>query len=441
HMGRCDGWCRPEMDRERHSQAIAQAVRLLEGKRGEVEEELTARMEAAAGALRFEEAAALRDRLRAIQMLGKRQKVLSAFLADTDVVGFSRGEAKSCFSVLHYVEGALAAKDAQLLDTSAEAEDSEVLSALVAQYYSGRGALPGQILLPVEIEDGPLLARLLSERSGRRVELVTPRRGAKAELIRLANKNAADEAGRAAGGEQRRSKVLEALGKLLNLSEPPRRIESYDISNTGPSDIVASMAVFSDGKPRKGDYRHFKLRGLTGPDDYAAMAQVLDRRFRRWIQGDEAFGALPDLILVDGGATHASLARRTLADIGLSVPVAGIVKDDRHRTRALVTPDGALLGIQNNPALFAFVGRIQEETHRSALQYHQLRRSQGLRVSALDGIPGVGKARKNALITRFKSVKRIKAASLAELEEVVPKPAAAAVYAHFHPAPEGDGMP
>ena len=249
HMGKCDGYCRSEELKERHDEAIRQAVSLLEGRFKEVKADLTAEMERAAEELRFEQAAQLRDRLRAIELLGARQKVVAGSLADTDVTGFFRGTAKSCFVVLHYVDGDLAAKDMELLETPVEEDEEEILSSLVREYYGGRTRtrLPRQILLPCELADQVPLTRMLSEQVGSRVELVTPQRGAKMDLIRLANQNAAEEVERATTREERQNKLLEALGRMLGLPEAPRRMESYDISNTGADDIVASMVVFENG--------------------------------------------------------------------------------------------------------------------------------------------------------------------------------------------------
>ena len=440
-MGQCDGYCRPEMDQSRYQENIDQAIRLLEGKYEEVCDDLRAEMEQAAEELRFERAAELRDRIAAMELLGKRQKVVAGSLSDTDVVGFHRGEAKSCFVVLHFVDGDLAAKDMDLIETPVEEAKEDTVSALVKQYYGGRGALPKQILLPCDIEDEVPVTRMLSEACGHRVALMTPQRGAKMDLIRLANKNAVEEVERATSREERQSKLMEALGKMLGLSEPPRRIEAYDISNTGDTNIVASMTVFIDGRPLKRDYRHFKLKDMVHADDYGSMEQVLTRRFRRYLDGDEKFGDLPDLLLIDGGENHAKVAVRVLEEVGLSIPVFGMVKDDRHRTRALVDPAGSEIGIQQIPAVFALVGRIQEETHRFAIEFQRLQQSKGVKGSALDQIPGVGEKRRNELLRHFKSIKNIKAASLAALEEAVPKNTARAVYNHFHPRTAEEGEP
>ena len=439
HMGQCDGYCRPAMDQSRYREAIDQAVRLLEGKFQEVGEELKAEMELAAEELRFEKAAELRDRYKAIELLGKRQKVVAGSLADTDVVGFHRGQAtRSCFVVLHFVEGELAAKDWDLIDTPMEEDTAEILSALVRQYYGPRGSLPRQILLPCELEDEVPLTRMLSEAAGRKVELVTPQRGAKMDLIRLANTNAAEEVERWTTREERQSKLLELLGNMLNLPAPPRRMESYDISNQGADDIVASMVVYVNAKPLKRDYRRFKLKDMDGPDDYASMDQVLRRRFQRYLDGDEKFAEKPDLLLIDGGENHARVAVEALKDLGLSIPVFGMVKDDRHRTRALVTPDGREIGIQGNQAIFSLIGQIQEETHRFAIEFHRQQQNQRVKGSVLDQIPGVGEKRRSELLKHFKSIKNIKAATLEQLQEAVPKNTAQAVYAFFREK-EGQG--
>ncbi len=436
HMGKCDGYCRREMDQSRYRESTEQIVRLLEGKQGEVLKDLNAQMAQAAEELQFERAAALRDRVRAVELLSKRQKVVGR-LADTDVVGFFRGQAKSCFVVLHFAEGELAAKDMDLIETPMEGEEEQVISALVSQYYGGREDLPRDILLPCELDDEVALTRMLSETAGRRVNLVTPQRGAKLELIRLARTNAVEEVERATSREERQSKTLEALGKILGLEKAPNRIESFDISNEGADAMVASMVVFEHARPKKKDYRHFKIKSLEGPDDYHSMEEVLTRRLRRYLDGDTDFGALPDLFLIDGGQEHAKIAEGVLKELGLHVPTVGMVKDDRHRTRALIDAQGREFGIQGNPPLFALIGQIQEETHRFAIEFHRKQRSKSVKGSALDAIPGVGETRRRALLRRFKSITAIKAASYEELAQVVDKRTARAVYDHFQPPKEG----
>lgn len=432
HMGKCDGYCRSEELKERHDEAIRQAVSLLEGRFKEVKADLTAEMERAAEELRFEQAAQLRDRLRAIELLGARQKVVAGSLADTDVTGFFRGAAKSCFVVLHYVDGDLAAKDMELLETPVEEDEEEILSSLVREYYGGRTRLPRQILLPCELADQVPLTRMLSEQVGSRVELVTPQRGAKMDLIRLANQNAAEEVERATTREERQNKLLEALGRMLGLPEAPRRMESYDISNTGADDIVASMVVFENGRPLKRDYRHFKLKDLDGPDDYASMEQVLTRRFRRYLDGDEKFNTRPDLLLIDGGENHVRVACRVLETMELDIPAFGMVKDERHRTRALVAPDGREIGIQAIPAVFALIGQIQEETHRFAITYHHQHHTKSAMRSALDGVPGLGPKRQAELRKHFGTVKAIREADETALAAVLPQNVAHTLWIRLH---------
>jgi len=430
HMGKCDGYCRADMPKSRHEEAIRQATHLLEGKFSQVEKELTEGMLTAAENLEFEKAAMLRDRLQAIERLGKRQKVFTGRLSDMDVIGLFRDEVRCAISVLHYQEGELTGKDTEILQLREET-DADILTAFVTQYYIGRGAVPGQILLPLELEEDAALSRVLSEEADRRVYLVTPQRGAKVELIRLAEGNAREECQRVTTKEERTARLLLLLAELLELPEPPKRIEAYDISNTGAADIVGAMTVFVNGKPHKSQYRCFKIRNQDGPDDYAAMEQVLSRRFRHELAGDERFGETPQLLLIDGGSEHATIGERVLRQLGLTIPVFGMVKDDRHRTRALMTPDGREIGIQGSPALFSMIGQIQEETHRTAIGFHQKQRSKTSYGSALEKIQGIGETRRRTLLKTFKSVKGIREATLSELEAVLPKTAALSVYDYF----------
>ena len=432
HIGNCDGWCRAEMTEAEYHARMEHAIHLLDGKFSEVETELEQEMKQAAQELRFEQAAELRDRLQAIRLLGIRQKVVANTRADTDVIGVHQLALKYGFVVLHYLEGALAERDMELVPIPVEEEEGAVLSALLKQYYGSRGHLPKVIYLPFDFEDREELEQMFTQAAGHRVSLLVPKRGSKLELIRLANKNAAEETERAISKEERQSQLMLLLGSMLGLKQTPSRIEAYDISNTGAADIVGAMTVFADGRPLKKAYRRFRLKGLDGPDDYASMDQVLTRRFRRYLDHDEKFNVLPDLILMDGGLGQVGVACRVLAQAGLEVPVFGMVKDHRHRTRGLVAPDGREIGLERQPAVFALVGRIQEETHRFAIEYHRASHTRHAVASALEEIPGVGEARRQALLKTFKSVKGIRSADYEALCRVVPKPVAQAVYQHFH---------
>ena len=431
HIGRCDGFCRPDgPDAAEYRRRIEQAVRLFEGRLRQVTAELTARMNNAVEALDFEQAAALRDQVRALAVLSKNQKVIAGICADTDVWGVYTGPARAGCAVLHIEDGDLLGRRVEVLP--AAEDDAALLSAVVTQYYLDREVLPREILLPLSIEDMDTLSALLTERCGHAVTLRIPQRGQRRELLDIANRNAREEVERVTSDAERTAGTLRLLQELAELPALPRRMESYDISHTGGADQVASMVVFVDGRPLKRDYRRFQIKTCTGADDYGAMAEVLERRCRRYLDGDEKFAPLPDLLLIDGGVQHARAVETVLEKLGLTVPVLGMVKDDRHRTRALVTADGREIGIQTPPALFALIGRVQEEVHRFAIAYHHQKHTKSAYRSQLDGIPGVGEARKKLLLQRFGTVKAVRAADLPQLEEVLPKPAARAVYDHFH---------
>ena len=429
-MGNCAGWCRGVPDAEEYRRRMAQAMLILEGKSAELTRELTEKMEQAAEELRFEQAAELRDRLRAVESLANRQRVISTAFADTDAIGFCRG-AKSCFTVLHFVNGDLVGKDTEMMDEPLE-DDGEAVAGLVLQYYTAhRGGWPKSVLLPCEIDGKEALEELLSETSGRRIYIETPKRGERMRLIESAALNAREEIQRRTTAAQRTNKTLEWLQKALGLAEFPRRIEAFDVSNLGDTGIVAAMTVHVDGRPFKRAYKKFRIKDMPVRDDYASMRQAVYRRFKHYVDGDESFSPFPELLLIDGGENHAKVAVDALRELKLNVPVFGMVKDDRHRTRALISPDGHEIGINSNQAVFALVGNIQEETHRFAIEYQRALRNEGY-VSALDRIDGVGPKRRADLIKYFKTVKAIRAASVSQLNLVVPKNTAQAVYDYFH---------
>ena len=429
HMNTCAGWCRGEPDAAAYRENIGQMIRMLDGDAKKLVGELEGEMERAAEELRFEQAAELRDRVRALRELSNRQHVIKSARTDTDAVGFCRG-ARTAFVVLHYTDGDLTDKDLELMPEPLE-DDAAAVSALLSQYYMLRGLWPRDVLVPFELEDREELERLLTEAAGHRVTLSVPQRGGRRAFLEAAERNAKEESLRAATQAERRSKTLQWLQKMLGLEAFPQRIEAFDISNTGSTGIVASMTVFEGGRPLKRAYRKFRMKEVTSQDDYASMFEAVSRRFRRWREGDEKFAPLPDLLLIDGGEGQVAAAQAAMAASGASVPAFGMVKDDRHRTRALVTRDGHEIGIQANPAVFALVGNIQEETHRFAIEYHRLLRDSRFG-SELDLIPGVGPQRRAALLKEFKTMKAIRAADVQRLSAVVPKSTAEAVWRHFH---------
>jgi len=437
HMNQCSGWCQTGQSREDYLVRVDQARQLLSGNYKKAAQQIRQQMLEAAENLEFELAAGLRDRLNSVEALGQKQLVTAGTLADTDVIGYGQTEAKACFTVLHYSGGNLLDKDYEVFSVPEDPEAA--VSTLLKQYYLSRGLAPKVVLLPFEIEDAELFGQLLEQQSGRKTKLRVPQRGEFAHMVELANKNALEEAERISTKEEKLSAVLQLLGRMLAM-EPPRRIESFDISNISGTDIVASMVVFEEGKPKRSEYKRFKVEGLSDQNDYASMRQVVSRRFAHFKRGDKGFDQTPDLLLIDGGINHANTALEALRELEVDVPVFGMVKDDRHRTRALVTPEGKEIGIDRQQAVFALIGNIQEETHRFAITYHRQLRSKRLRYSELDAIPGIGAKRKQELLKTFRSISAIAAASLPELERMLPKNAAFAVYTHFHKEQERENQ-
>lgn len=428
HMNLCSGWCQQGRTEQEYLQVMEQAKCLLQGNYKQVSEEIKIQMLSAAEDLNFELAASLRDRLKAVETLGQRQLVTAGSLADTDVIGFFQTDTRACFTVLHFSGGNLLDKDYEIL--SPVEDIAAAVSSLMKQFYLSKGYAPRYVLLPCEIEDALVFAQLLEQEYGRKPHLKVPQRGDNVKLVELANKNAKEEVLRLADKEERSYSALKLLGTMLNM-HAPERIESYDISNISGTDIVGSMVVFQNGKPRKGAYKRFKINDMPGQDDYGSMRQMLLRRFTHLKNNDSGFEQTPDMLLIDGGINHASVAAQVLQELELDIPVFGMVKDGRHRTRALVTAEGLEINIDSQQAVFALVGNIQEETHRFAITYHRGLRSKRLRYSELDSIPGVGPRRKEELLKTFKSISGMKSASLYELERILPKDVASAVYQHF----------
>ena len=429
HMGRCDGFCRPEMPEAEYDRRMEQAAQLLEGRSKQLLRDMTAEMEAEAEALRFEQAAQLRDRIQAISALSKKQTVIAGLCADTDVWGVFRGAGKSGYAVLHMENGDLVGRF-----IFPYCSWFVLLAAVTAQYYLPRAILPHEILLCVDTGDCEELSEALTQRAGHKVWVHVPQRGEKSTLADMAVRNAQEEVRRATTAEEKTAYTLEALQKMLNLPQPPRRMESFDISNTGASDIVASMVVYQGAKPLKSAYRRFQIKELTGghPDDYGSMREVLRRRLQRAADGDEKFLPLPDVFLIDGGVTHADAVREVAEQFGCTVPIFGMVKDDRHRTRALVTPEGREIGIVNDQAVFSLIGQIQEETHRFAITYHHQHHTKSAMRSVLDGVPGLGPKRQAELRKHFGTVKAIREADETALAAVLPQNVAHTLWIRLH---------
>lgn len=428
HMNQCEGWCQMPGCRDAYRMKIEQARMLLLGHYKTVAMELRSQMLDAAEQMNFELAASLRDQLSAVENLGNKQLVSTDAFADTDVIGYARNDIKACFTVLHFRDGTLMDKEFEVF--SVPDDDNAAVSTLMKQYYLSRGVAPKVVFLPFAVDDSQMFSQLLEQDTGRKCRFKVPQRGDNAKLVDLANTNASEELERVTDREERLGGTMQMLAQMLGVAGL-HRMESYDISNISGADMVGAMVVFVDGAPRKSEYKKFKLRDMHGQDDYGAMTQVLCRRFEHYLSGDKGFNIMPDLLLIDGGVQHAAVAKIVLDSLGISVSIFGMVKDDRHRTRALVTPMGEEIRIDNKPSVFALIGSIQEETHRFAISYHRNLRSKRLRHSELDGIPGIGPKRKQDLLKNFKSISGIASATLEELARYLPADVAISVYEHF----------
>ncbi|MBQ1705633.1 MAG: excinuclease ABC subunit UvrC [Clostridia bacterium] len=432
-MGKCCGVCTGKISEEEYDRLIAQCQQVLEGKSEELSAQLQEQMEQAAEDMEFERAAVFRDRIRAIERLRQSRIAVVTGGADTDALAFALRGSRACIVRLSYRSGILVDRTSVLLDGLDEGDAADALESFIQQYYTKLSWAPKLVCLSHALEEPELVEEYLTSLRGTKCALLFPQKGEKRREVQLALDNAALELAEAEDLEQRTGKTLQLLQQMLGLPEPPRRMESFDISNTMGSDPVASMVVFQNGKPLKSAYKKFKIKTAQGGDDYGSMAEVIGRRLDRALAGDESFLPLPDIFLIDGGAGQAQIALEQLRQRGLelAIPVYGMVKDDHHRTRALVTAEGQEFGIAATPAVFALLGRLQEEVHRFAIEYHRSLRGKRMRRSSLNGIPGLGEAREKKLLRRFGTVRAVAAASVEELSSVLPGPVAQAVYDHF----------
>ena len=431
HLNKCCGVCTGSVSPEQYAELLRQSALLLEGKGDDLAHAMEEKMNERAEALDFEGAALLRDRMRAVQKLGRSRLVTGVTLSDIDVLACGLRGTRAAFALLSYGGGSLMDKKVQFFDGLEEQDLPDALGSFIKQYYSRAGNAPRELALDRDIDDREGVEALLSSLRGRRCSVLVPQRGEKLQMVRLAADNARLELEALETREQRSRKTLVLLGEMLGLEKTPRRIEAFDISNTAGSDPVASMTVFEDGAPKKSAYKKFKVKLAAGGDDYGAMAEVVGRRLDRALGGDESFLPLPDLFLMDGGAGQTHVALQQLMQRGVTVPIFGMVKDSHHRTRALVTADGREIGIVSTPAVFALIGRIQEETHRFAVAYHHDVRAKNARRSALDGIPGLGETRRKQLMRHFGTVSAVRRASADELAAVVPRNVAEEIVRHF----------
>lgn len=436
-MGRCMAPCQGTVSSEEYKKLFRSIASFMEGKDQEVIDEMTAEMYRASENLEFEMAAALRDRIQSVKALSQRQKVITDNDADMDVFALAAEDSLSCVEVFYIRHGKLIGRDSFDVSNSVSDDGGEILESFITQYYRGEYYIPKMILTSHEIEDGEMLERYLYELRGKKTQVRTPVRGANKRIIDMALENAAKNIVNMKTEkvkEQLKANAVLELAQALCLEVVPDRIESYDISHTSGADSVASMVVFTNGKPAKKEYRHFKLDPEIGNDDAASMRHVLTRRFTHEVRkGDGRFAAMPDLILMDGGLGQVHAAQEVLEEQGLDIPVFGMVKNDKHRSRGIVGDFGEIT-LPPGGSAFRLTAQIQEEVHRFAIEYHRKLRNKHIEESELDKIPGIGKTKKADLLRQFRSIGNIKKASVSDLCRVrgISRGLAEGIYGHFH---------
>lgn len=433
HIGICDAPCRGKMSLGSYLENVNAAVDFIKhgGADSETEAELNEKMLAAAERLDFETAAKLRDRINAMKRIREKQKVVRATYKSEDVIASALLGETAAVSVFIFRNYRLCDKQVFLFDGISDRES--LYEEFLQRYYLEKEDIPARVLIDVSA-DFSATGRWLTEKSGHSVSFINPKLGEQKALLDMCLNNAAETLSQKAERTGREMSVLDEMARLLGLPSAPRYIEAYDISNTAGSENVAGMIVYKDGRPFKPAYKRFKIKSFLGQDDFRSMAEVLDRRFTEYEKGeDEGFTVLPDLILLDGGLGQMSAVRPVLEKHGITVPLFGMVKDSKHRTRAIAA-EGGDISIKSNRAAFTFITGIQDEVHRFAIGYHKQRRSRSMLASELTEIEGIGKARAAALLKHFKTVKAIKAATADELAAApgMTKAAADAVYKHFH---------
>ena len=433
HIKQCMAPCTGKVKPEDYRENVSRALEFLKGGSNASVKQLTEQMEQAAENLEFERAARIRDIIQSVRRMSDRQKVVSNKVLDEDVIASFSDDGKTCFQVFRFEGGRLFDRESFIFDSGEPESDAEEF---LIGYYTLRRDIPKNIALCDGLGDLENLTRWLSEKKGSRVYVTVPQRGEQAKLVQMCRSNAAEALAQQKGATVREYSVLEELRETLGLDKLPEYIESYDISNLAGTENVAGMIVYKNGRPLKSAYRKFKIKGFERQDDYASMAEVITRRFEEYFKAekaDEGFGRLPDLILLDGGRGQVTAVRGVLERMGLDIPLFGMVKDDRHRTRA-VTSEGGEIAINSRRQLFTFLSKMQDEVHRFAIGYHHQRRKSTTFKSSLTNIEGVGTVRAKALLKYFRTIENISRADLEELENApkMTKESALKVYQYFH---------
>ena len=434
HINRCSGVCCKKISRQDYQKSLADAVDFLKGGSANTVSRLKKEMEEYSENLEFEKAAKVRDKLRAIERIMSRQKVVVGDSVNEDVFAIAQRADKACLSVLCFREGLLSSTEHFIVDSNENLP--EMRRELLSSFYSLERQIPPLIVLDGEMSDSELVARWLTEKRGRKVTVFVPQKGEKAKVSAMCLNNAAQKLGEYLGRSGKETAVLDELAKLLGLSKTPEYIESYDISHTGGSDNVAGMIVFRNGVPFKKAYRRFAIKGFDGQDDYGSMREVISRRLNRYVEEKETgegFGVLPDFILLDGGQGQVNAVKPIIEAFGLDIPVFGMVKDSKHRTRA-ISHGGEEISVSSSRRVFTLISEIQEEVHRFAITYHKSKHTKRSVSTTLTSISGIGEKKAKLLLKHFRTMRAIGEASVSELSAVqgISKTDAEKIYAYFH---------
>ena len=432
HIKQCDAPCQGYISREDYLKSFGQALDFLNGRYAPLIKSLEEKMNQASEDMEFERAIEYRELLNSVKQVAQKQKITSSGREDRDIIAMARDEQDAVVQVFFIREGKLIGRDHFHLQAATAENDGEILDSFIKQFYAGTPFIPRELWLQVPVMDEEVISRWLTERRGQKVKIVVPKKGEKERLVELAARNAAlvlsQDKERIKKEELRTIGAMNQVGGLIGL-DGVRRIEAFDISNTSGVESVGSMVVYEDGRPKRSDYRKFKIRTVKGPDDYASMREVLTRRFSHGLRevqehresGEDlsagSFTRFPDLIMMDGGRGQVNIALEVLNSLGLSIPVCGMVKDDFHRTRGLYY-NNVEVPIDRHSEGFRLITRIQDEAHRFAIEYHRSLRGKGQVKSVLDDIPGIGPARRKALMREFKVIEAIRAAEVEDLAKV-----------------------
>ena len=454
HIKQCDAPCQGYISKEEYGENIRQVLEFLNGRYDGVLKNLEEKMKAASDAMDFEKAIEYRDLLSSVKKVAQKQKITSSNMEDRDIIAMARDDMDAVVQVFFVREGKLIGRDHFRMSVATAETRGQILSSFVKQFYAGTPFLPKELWVQYELEDMELIGQWLSARKGQKVRITVPKKGDKERLVELAEKNAAlvliQDNERNKREEMRTIGAMNQVAQWLGL-ENVRRMEAFDISNISGYESVGSMVVFENGRPKRSDYRKFRIKTVIGPNDYASMKEVLTRRFTHGMeeqkqlknQGVEkefgSFTRFPDLLMMDGGKGQVNIALEVMEQLGLSIPVCGMVKDDNHRTRGLYYQNEEI-SIDRHSEGFRLITRIQDEAHRFAIEYHRSLRSKSQVRSILDEIPGIGDTRRKSLMRSFQSLDAVREASVEELCQVpgMNRAAAESVYQFFRRKEKGD---